>query len=483
MSTTSTTDLRDALAAIVGTEHVLTDDESRERLSFDAVTAHRLGGRSELAEARVDAVARPGSTAEVAAAVTLASERGIPVVPYGGGTGVMGAVVPVRGGIALDLRRMDSILEVSREDRTARVQPGVYLADLDARARDHGMMLGHDPWSVPIATVGGAISTDSVGYRASKYGSMGQQVRALEVVLGSGEIVRTRAIQRQSSGPMLNGLFGGAEGTMGIITEATINLPALPEAREFASVRFDTFEQGYPVVARLFDIGLVPALIDLTEELDTPENAAPCILYLGFEGYREEVEAQRRRAMAEALAAGGRDLGPGPTREYWETRHAVAERWRDRTRPLPPTERWKEQRWRYADYLHVAMPVSRVLAYKRSCEELATRYGLDVRESAVWTHPELFSVFVRAHREPPLPLGEGRGEGENDAAAAALRQAVDGMLEEALRLGGGIEYCHGLGVKLGGWAEREWGDALLLARRLKRAVDPNGILNPEKLGL
>ena len=488
MSIASPTALHDALAAIVGAEHVLTDDESRERLSFDAVTAHRLGGRSELAAARVDAVARPATTAEVAAVVSFASERGIPVVPYGGGTGVMGAVVPVRGGIALDLRRMDSIVEVSREDRTARVQPGVYLADLDACAHEHGMMLGHDPWSVPIATVGGAISTDSVGYRASRYGSMGQQVRALEVVLGSGEVVRTRAIQRQSSGPMLKGLFAGAEGTMGVVTEATIDLRALPEVREFASVGFDTFEQGYPVIVRLFDIGLVPALIDLTEELGAPENAAPCILYLGFEGYREQVEAQRSRAMAEALAAGGRDLGPGPTREYWETRHAVAERWRDHTRPLRPTERWKEQRWRYADYLHVAMPVSRVLAYKRHCEETAARHGLEIRESAVWTHPELFSVFVRVpglpplppgvgRNDPPLPLGEGRGEG------AALRQAVDAMLEEALRLGGGVEYCHGLGVKLGGWAEREWGDALLLARRLKRAVDPNGILNPEKLGL
>jgi alkyldihydroxyacetonephosphate synthase len=356
MSTVSATALHDILAAIVGVEHVLTDDESRERLSFDAVTAHRLGGRSELAEARVEAVARPATTAEVAAVVSLASERGIPVVPYGGGTGVMGAVVPVRGGIALDLRRMDRIVEVSREDRTARVQPGVYLADLDSAAHDHGMMLGHDPWSVPIATVGGAISTDSVGYRASKYGSMGRQARALEVVLGDGEIVRTRPIARQSSGPMLNGLFAGAEGTMGVITEATVQLFAQPEAREFASIGFRSFEQGYPAVVRLFDIGLVPALIDLTEEPGTPENAAPCILYLGFEGYREQVEAQRSRTMAEALAAGGRDLGPGPTREYWEARHAVAERWRDRTRPLRPTERWKEQRWRYADYLHVAMP-------------------------------------------------------------------------------------------------------------------------------
>ena len=141
---------------------------------------------------------------------------------------------------------------------------------------------------------------------------------------------------------------------MGVITEATIQLHAQPEAREFASVGFDSFEQGYPAVVRLFDIGLVPALIDLTEEVAPPDDAAPCTLYLGFEGYREEVEAQRSRAVAEALAAGGRDLGPGPTREYWASRHAVAERWRDRTRPLRPSERWREQRWRRADYLHIA---------------------------------------------------------------------------------------------------------------------------------
>ena len=103
---------------------------------------------------------------------------------------------------------------------------------------------------------------------------------------------------------MLNGLFVGAEGTMGVITEATIQLHAQPEVREFASVGFDSFEQGYPVVVRLFDIGLVPALIDLTEEVAPPDDAAPCTLYLGFEGYREEVEAQRSRAVAEGV--GGR---------------------------------------------------------------------------------------------------------------------------------------------------------------------------------
>lgn len=468
----------DALASIVGAEHVLTDAESRERWSFDAVTPARLGDRAHLADARVEAVARPANACEVAAILALAARQGASVVPYGGGTGVMGAVVPLRGGIAMDTRRMNRILEISREDRTARVQPGVILADLNAAAEEHGMALGHDPWSLPIATVGGAISTDSVGYRASKYGSMGQQVRALEVALASGEIVRTRPVARQSAGPMLNSLFVGAEGTMGVITEATVNLHALPEAREFASAGFASFEEGYPAAARLFDLGLVPALFDLTEERGAADAPAPCVLYLMFEGYREEVAAQRARAMDEALAAGGRELGPAPTRGYWETRHAVAERWRDQTRPLRPTERWRERRWRYADYLHVAMPVSRVPQFKRFCERVAAREGLEIRESAIWTHPELFSVFVR------VPGGDDARDGaQDDGAATALRRGVDAMLEEALRLGGGVEYCHGLGVKLAGWAERDWGGALPLARLLKRAADPDGVLNPGKLGL
>lgn len=477
MTQSASESLAAALAAIVGAEHALTDDESRERWSFDAVSPERMGGRADLAGARVDAVARPLCAAEVAAVLRLAAERGAPVIPYGGGTGVMGAVVPMRGGIALDMRRMNRILEISREDRTARVQPGVLLADLDVAARERGMMLGHDPWSLPIATVGGAISTDSVGYRASKYGSMGRQVRALEIVMANGEIVRTRPVARQSAGPMLNGLFAGAEGTMGVITEATLDLHALPEAQAFASAGFDSFEQGYPVAARLFDIGLVPALLDLTEERGAADAPAPCILYLLFEGCREEVEAQRRRAMDEALAGGGRDLGPGPTYEYWETRHAVAERWRDRAQPLRPSERWRERRWRLADYLHVAMPASRVLEYKRFCERAAAREGLEIRESAVWTHPELFSVFVRA------PDGNAEDARDDDNAALALRRGVDAMLDEALRLGGGVEYCHGLGVKLAGWAERDWGAALPLARLLKRAADPQGVLNPGKLGL
>ncbi|MDA0798137.1 MAG: hypothetical protein O2884_05655 [Chloroflexi bacterium] len=122
------------------------------------------------------------------------------------------------------------------------------------------------------------------------------------------------------------------------------------------------------------------------------------------------------------------------------------------------------------------MPVSRVIEYKRFADDVAAGHGLQIRETAVWTDPRLFSVYIV---DPSADLDADGGTGK----APALWGAVDELLAGALRMGGGVEYCHGLGTKLAGWADQEWGDALLLARRLKGAVDPNGILNSGKLGL
>lgn len=460
-----------ALRAAVGDANVATDDESRERASFDALGPRRLFGRGCLADARADAVVRPASTAEVAAIMRVACAHSLPVVACGGGTGVMGAVIPLNGGIALDLRRMDRIISVGHADHLARVQPGACLADLASAAEREGLMLGHDPWSVSIAAVGGAISTDSVGYRAGRYGSMGEQVLALEAVLADGTVVRTRPVPRQSSGPQLRGLFAGAEGTMGVITEATIRLFPQPEARAFASFGFTSFAAGYPAVLRLWDIGLTPALLDLTEEDEPMAGEWRCVLHMAFEGYREEVAAQRKRARAELLAGGATGLGARPAQRYWDTRHKWAERWRDTVRPLRPTERWGRRDWRGTEYLHLSLPVSRVLDYQRQANAIVTQHGLTVTETAVWTDPRLFSLFVMDPR---------RDEPGRDAA---LYEATGALLTLALAMDGGIEYCHGIGARLLPWAEREWGDALVLARRLKHAVDPQGILNPGKLGL
>ena len=461
--------LKDATSA----DAVSTDAETRERLSFDALGPSRLYGREELTKCRVDAVVRPTTTEQVARVMRLATQYGVPVIPYGGGTGVMGAVIPMRGGISLDTRGMDSIIEVLPKEHLARVQPGVLLESLDREAERHGLMLGHDPWSVPIATVGGAISTDSVGYRAGRYGSMGKQLRALEVVLADGQVVRTRPLTQASSGPSLAGLFVGAEGVMGVITEATVQLFPQPEARRFATFGFNSFEAGFPAVERLYAIGLAPAVLDLTEEDPPPDGAGDygCVLYLGFEGYREEVEAQYQRVVTEALACGGADLGPSVTEGYWRHRHGSAERWKERVGPLRPTERWRRNEWRAADYLHISLPVASVLEYERRAEETLAAASLTVQEAAVWTHPGLFSLLIM----DPHAGGDDRREVVSATSEALLTMAVS--------MGGGIEYCHGTGSKLEPLAVMDWADALPLAKRVKQAVDPDGLLNPGKLGL
>src|SRR5205807_6010016 len=119
-----------------------------------------------------------------------------PVIPYGSGTGVQGGAAPVEGSIVIDLGAMREVLSINRDDRAARVEPGVLLADLDLEARGHGLMVGHDPWSQAIASVGGATSTNGVGYLAGKYGPMGEQVLGLEVVLANGEVMRMRGMQK-----------------------------------------------------------------------------------------------------------------------------------------------------------------------------------------------------------------------------------------------------------------------------------------------
>ena len=156
----------DSLANIVGREHVLSDPYDLDRYSGDALTPFRAFGAEAAFERLADLVVRPSSAREISQIVSLANRSGTPIIPYGGGTGVMGGVLPVHGGIILDVKRLNRIIEVNPKDMTAVVEPGVVLEDLVNALADYGLMPGHDPYSVPIATVAGTISTNGVGYRA-----------------------------------------------------------------------------------------------------------------------------------------------------------------------------------------------------------------------------------------------------------------------------------------------------------------------------
>jgi alkyldihydroxyacetonephosphate synthase len=457
--------IMESLAKIVGPEHLLSGDYDLDRYSGDALTPFRAFGAEQAFERLADVVVRPGSAREVSEIVALANRTATPVVPYGGGTGVMGSVLPVQGGIILDLKRLNQILEVNFQDLTAVVEAGVVLADLVDALDEHGLMPGHDPYSVPIATVAGTISTNGVGYRAAAFGPMGEQVVALEVVLPSGQIMSTRAVPKNSSGPNLNHLFIGTEGVFGVITRATIKVFRLPEAQAFATAGFASFDQGFEAAAELLAMGIRPTLLDLTEE----DNHVR--LHLLFEGYREGVEAQKNRSMQICAQFGGRDIGPGHTLEYWDERHESGENYRRNALGKPREVRWNRRRGRSFDYLHLALPISRVLEYRRQCEKILAEGGVKVVEYGLWSRPEMFSMMV-------VPVN-----GADPSNRENLSMVVERVLTLAQDMGGIMEYCHGVGVKLNHLVARERGTGHEVIRSLKQTLDPRNIMNPGKLGL
>ena len=471
------TALADSLAQAVGSDNLFTQEDVIDRYSADALNPARAFRAAARLERTADMVVVPHSVQQVAEVVKLASAYGVPVIPYGGGTGVMGAALPVEGGVVIDLKGLNKILDINATDRTALVEAGVVLEDLDKSLEERGLMLGHDPWSRPIATVAGAISTNSVGYRAASYGPMGEQVMGLEVVLPNGEVLSTRAVPKYSSGPNLNHLFIGSEGAFGIITKATIRVFRQPEKRAFSTVAFNTFDQGFNAVSELFELGLRPTLLDLTEEDEDVH------LYMMHEGYREGVDAQHRRSLAVCAGFRGRNMGKGETMNHWKDRHSSGHRYRREMLNQPRSVRWDRWGRRGFDYLHMALPVSQVLEYRRRCDEFLSRQGVRVVEYAIWTQPELFSMMLVPDERPDHGNNSRRGNNNRDNSGAIdnMGDIVDQVLTLSQDMGGTMEYCHGVGVKLSHLLPREMGVGYDVAKAIKQALDPQNIMNPGKL--
>ncbi|MBI3744594.1 MAG: FAD-binding oxidoreductase [Chloroflexi bacterium] len=464
--TTNVRNLASALAAIVGAPHVLAGNDDREEYAYDALPPSRaetlLGKRPPLP----DVVVRPGTTAEVQAIVRLANETGTPIVPWGGGTGVLGGAVPLRAGITLDLRRLNRVRHVSVAGMTALAEAGIYLSDLNAALGKDGLMCGHDPWSAGIATLGGAISTGGAGYLLAKYGTMAEQMLALEVVLPNGDLMEARHVTA-AAGPKMHGLFIGAEGTLGVINAALIKAFPLPERRTLRAFGFSTFDDGYAAIVEMGRRGVKPAMLDYAQR----PTDADALMHLAFEGFAAEVAAHESQAVAICQAHHARDLGEQEAREFWDTRHQIADYWKERMakgRRFARNTVWPGMRW--FDYLNPAVPADRIPEYRRRCEEILAEAGLASREYDIWGRPDLFTVVVVAQ--------EGR---EVDQAAA--QRTSERLMRLAQEMGGSMECIHGVGVKFLGLWPSEPGAGLDALRAIKRALDPKGIMNPGKLAL
>ncbi len=459
------TDLIARLAAVLGPTRVSTDADELAAVTRDQLRRRRALHARESELVAPVAVVRPGGVADVVSALQLAAAAGVAVVQYGGGTGLMGGAATVTRGIVLDMRGMNRVIEVSPDDRSATAEAGVVLAELNAALAPHRLILGHDPWTVPIATVGGTISTNSLGYRGAKYGSMAEQVLGLEVVLADGTVVTTRAVPRSSTGPRLQHLFAGAEGAFGVITAATLRVFPEPERRELLALDFPSFAHGFAASRAMYATGLVPALLDYGAP-----RGEPARMYLGFEGLTEEVAALVPRGRAICAAHDGIERDPALAWGFWEDRHVAPERLRQWRQAESHEPRPGAPGSTVVDYLHVSLPASRVLPYVERAEAIFAGHGMAVHEWGLWHGPELLSTVVSRATDTTADLSHA-----TDAVDQALMLVQD--------LGGSMEYVHGAGLRDAHLMAREHGSGLDVMRSIKQALDPGGLLNPGKLGL
>jgi FAD/FMN-containing dehydrogenase len=440
---------------------VVTDPDDLDAEGVDALRPSR--GRPDLAARRRRplAVVEPASTDEVAAVVRWAGSARIALVARGGGSGLMGGAAVFGPAVVVDLCRLDTV-EVDADSCLVRAGAGATLASVDRALGTHGLMLGHDPWTVAVATVGGALGTNGLGYLGARAGSFGAQVVALEAVVAGGGVIRTPTAPARSTGLDLRHLFVGTEGTLGIVTHATLVAFPRPEERVVALHRLASFTVGAALAAAFRRAGIRPACLELDADGLPP---APASLFLVFDGLAGEARLHAERAAKLVHGAGGETLPTADAEREWSARHAIAERWA--ARPRFRAEDWAAAGEQF-DFAHVGVPLGSLATVRAAAHGLVRQHGVRLVEEGLWHWPELYSVVVAG----------------DAGSAPGIRATIEGVCRAAQDTGGTMEYCHGVGTQLAPLMEGEHGAAGMdVIRRVKAALDPVGIMNPGKAGL
>ncbi|UCE91449.1 MAG: FAD-binding oxidoreductase [Methanobacteriota archaeon] len=410
-----------------------------------------------------DLVVLPETSDEVREVVRLASERRIPLIPKGGGSNRTGMLVPIHGGIIVDTIKMDGIMELNHRDLHVTAQTGVTLKKLEEYLNEHGFTLTQEQGSHRMATVGGAISTSAFSRKNQKHGTIANRVMSLEVVLADGRKLRTGPkVLYTSTGIGLHHLFIGAEGTLGIVTEATLRVEPLPEERDMVLAFFDDFWRANDAAQRLMSSCVTFTGGEAYEAADAESLGAPegkkGLFYVGLDGTRGEVEAEREYVRGIVRELGGVIADEEHTRAYMDRY----------------TEQWCGARveTRFEDVLTTYVPMDRI-------EEFYDR---------------LWGDIMKRHGIRPIPgdrYGLDVGRYKMVGGRYKVPEGADGWreyqaaLEEvatlATELGGSISSCHGVGIQHKENIRLEYTEvALDVMRGIKRILDPENIMNPGK---
>lgn len=421
-----------------------------------------------------DFVVQPGSATEISRVLRVAASHGLPVVPWGGGSGTQGGASPLFGGIVLDTKRLDQVLEIDEQSLTVRAQAGVIGTTLEWVLNERGLTLPHYPASANCATFGGYLAARGSGVISTKYGKAEDMALSIEVVLPNGTIIRTLPVPNHAAGPGLLQLFIGSEGTLGVITEATMRIERLPEVRLFRGMLFKDLAAALEAGRRIMTARLQPCVLRLYDEASTSSmlkrvlglDAQGACFILAFDGWSDIARAQEAHAMRICAELGGEDLGPEPGEHWWKHRYDFY---------YPPLALSLPKMYGTTDTVCTYDKIADLYEAKKQVIE-AGFARWNARYIAHFSHWFPWGVMVYDRfivDEPPHDPQE----------ALALHNRIwTEAVRTSLRYGGVLNEHHGIGWKLGRLMPEQHGPAWPVLEGIKALLDPHGIMNPGKLG-
>lgn len=450
---------RQAILDIVG---------DQARVIFDGIEPQYLSDKLGRLKGTAEAVVFPLSAAEVSALLSYAHENRIPVTPRGAGTNLVGSTVPVKGGIILDLSRMDRVLELDEETMTVTVEPGILLQDLQAFVESRGLFYPPDPGE-KASSIGGNISTNAGGMRAVKYGVTRDYVRGLELVLADGTILTAGGKNvKDATGLSLKNLVVGSEGTLAVITKCVLKLIPKPETSVSVLVPYPDLKTGIGSVLAILRANANPTAVEFMERkvvalgeqflhFSYPRPDAGSYILLTFDGSRQEVEANAERVRALALSQGALDCivlsDPQTAADIWKVRGAL----------VNAVEAVSEQ-----EPVDIVVPISQTVEYIRYINELEQSSGMRM---VAFGHAGDGNVHLCAVR----------GDRTEEQWHQQLRANMEKAYGKAYQLGGITSGEHGVGLSKRHYFMRETArENIAVMNRIKDALDPRHILNDQK---
>ncbi len=463
-------EMLDALRGIVGIEGVVTDAESIQHASRDSsFRTKKLARRGKLIS-EGDVVVVPRTEEEIAQVLKWCTENNVPAVPRGPGSAVVGSGIPKKGGVLIDVRHFNQVIEIDAQNGLARVQGGILLSDLETALNEQGLTGGHYPQSLYVAGVAGSLAMRGSGTFSSLYGNVEDRLADLRVVLPTGDILQTHYAPRASAGPDLRPLFVGSEGTFGIITDVTLKCPALPPDRLFESYNFSDFEPALDTAREMLRVGVVPAVLRIYDPIESAAKHAQFaspdgnwLMVLLFEGESRLVRAQSDIVAGIAQARGGTPLGDEPARAWEQKRFDVS--WFDDQ---------VVQEGGVAEAVEVAASWSALPQLFEKMKAAASNTMSAVMGHVSHIYRDGASLYV---------ISSGKYD-TDEQALEAYDQLWKDLMEVVVAEGCVISHHHGIGTERAPWLKEQIGTVGVdVLRGIQKFLDPAGIMNPGTLGL